>query len=512
MKSEFLIVAKKLMETTRRSMSPREIVDLATRDQLFSDNIAGKTPHQTMKSKLSTHIRRFGNRSVFVRTRPGRFYLRELLDPSREPYNSAPLLPPTSTERVLVYKRSDLDQLTTWLGIKRTWKAVAKKIFTKLEPHYFPRFEIERDNTYTQILTYILVTRGDCILVYRRGRYNRIEDYLRGSDCVGFGGHVTADDLDLFSTSLMGITNCAKRELSEELSLPRNDIDRLKQGLGLHIRGIINDDSSDVGRRHLAFVMNYEVSNDNYWERPIRGEKSITQLRWIRRLRSGSIPLWNFEYWSQLCLREFAPRLVRSGPSFRVIRRLPLRPPRIICMIGPVGSGKTIATSVLCHDFQYSEINSGRVVATLIGRSKVAMSDRLEFQQAAWDFISQEHGPTALVTELSRLVDECDSSRIVIDGVRQKSTLTLLKDRFRDRKVGVIFVQTPPDLAYKFFSDRVQRATSVKSFFRYRSAAVENEVDGLIAYADAVIYNWTGTAQYRKSIISMMRHLGVSRA
>ena len=63
MKSEFLIVAKRLMETERKSMSPRELVDLGHQRQLFSDNMAGKTPHQTMKAKLSVHIRGFAIRT-----------------------------------------------------------------------------------------------------------------------------------------------------------------------------------------------------------------------------------------------------------------------------------------------------------------------------------------------------------------------------------------------------------------------------------------------------------------
>ena len=43
LKSEFLIVAQRLMETEKRAMSPRELVDLAQKHRLFSDNIAGKT-------------------------------------------------------------------------------------------------------------------------------------------------------------------------------------------------------------------------------------------------------------------------------------------------------------------------------------------------------------------------------------------------------------------------------------------------------------------------------------
>jgi hypothetical protein len=80
--SEFLIVARQILESERRPMRPAELVEHALRHRLFSDRIAGKTPTQTMKSKLSVHVRRHGDRSPFVRTAPGRFYLRDLLNGS----------------------------------------------------------------------------------------------------------------------------------------------------------------------------------------------------------------------------------------------------------------------------------------------------------------------------------------------------------------------------------------------------------------------------------------------
>ena len=73
MKSEFLIVAKELMEAERRPMSPRELVDLGLKRQLFSDNVAGKTPYQTMKSKLSVHIRRLREASPLCDQLPAGF-------------------------------------------------------------------------------------------------------------------------------------------------------------------------------------------------------------------------------------------------------------------------------------------------------------------------------------------------------------------------------------------------------------------------------------------------------
>jgi len=75
-----------------------------------------------------------------------------------------------------------------------------------------------------------------------------VEDFLKGAHCIGFGGHVTESDLTLFNAADFGLVDSAVRELSEELSLPLTDRERLRRHEGLTIIGLINDDSSAVGR------------------------------------------------------------------------------------------------------------------------------------------------------------------------------------------------------------------------------------------------------------------------
>ncbi len=492
-------------------MSARELVKLGMDRQLFSDKIAGETPHQTMKAKLSVHIRRLGENSLFIRTEPGRFFLRHLLDSNREPFDAKPIAPVASTERVWVYRTTELDGLTTWQGLSSAWKKVTLAMFSTLRCDVRERLEVEEDNDYTQLLTYVLVTRGEAVLAYRRGTYNRTERYLRGSFCVGFGGHVIEGDFDLFHAGVEGILESASRELMEELSLPPTDIGRLRRHDDLKIVGIINDDSSEVGRRHLAFVVNYEVSGDRYWDRPERGEKAVTQLHWISTTGTAQVSLWNFEYWSQLCLRQFRPRLVRERAAYRLLRRRSLRPPHILCMIGPVGSGKTIATEVLRKDFGYREINSGKVLAGILKIKPVSAARRRQFQQRAWQFISQESGPMQLAKRIVEIANGLNSDRIVVDGIRQGRTVESLKFLLGSRRLGVVFVQTPVDLAFKFFVDRFPENATMADFLAARDALVEQEVEELISKADAVLYNWTGTPQYRETIRAMMRQLGVSR-
>src|SRR5680860_1678790 len=99
MSSEFLVVAEKILAEKKSSMSAKELVEFAYKGQLFTDKIAGKTPHQTMKAKLSVDIRRKGDSSIFVRTMPGKFSLRRLVNNPKSIYRAPPLVPPSTDEK-----------------------------------------------------------------------------------------------------------------------------------------------------------------------------------------------------------------------------------------------------------------------------------------------------------------------------------------------------------------------------------------------------------------------------
>ena len=105
-----------------------------------------------------------------------------------------------------------------------------------------------------------------------------------------------------------------------------------------------------------------------------------------------------------------------------------------------------------------------------------------------------------------------DSDRIVVDGLRQKTTLDCLKAMCCNRRIGIVFVQTSADLAFKFFVERFDQGATMSEFLAAREADVEQEVESFISKADAVLYNWTGTLQYRETIRAMMEQLGTPHA
>lgn len=499
-----------LFERYQKPMTAQELVDHAIGHKMLDS--AGKTPWQTMKAKLSVDIRKRGDASPFVRTAPGRFYLRRLIGTEDQIFEATPMNPPVSREEVLVFPSGLLDSLGRFQGIQKDWGDLIEPLLGTAAQH-LDRLQAEQTDDHKQVLTYILVTRGSEVACYERGAYNRVEDFLRGLSCVGFGGHVRLGDHDLTDASNYGLLRSAARELSEELRLPPTDAARVDALEGLRIVGALNDDSSVVGRRHFAFVLRYEVADPAAWDTLERGEKSINKLRWIDAA-APDLPLEQFEYWSQLCLRTYFSDAVKGRHSYVIRRRATLQPPHLLCVVGEIGSGKTQMTRQLCNEFGYAEINSGAVLAELLQRPALTPEredQRRAFQDRAMAFITSPDGPNELASAIWQKVRDCNQDRVLIDGIRQGATLAALRARATDKRVGTLYVYTPPDVAFDFYRARKGADTSVHEFIEVREAPVEAEVASLIGDADAVVYNWEGLGEFRAIARSLMKDLGITR-
>src|SRR5262249_35192985 len=137
---------------------------------------------------------------------------------------------------------------------------------------YLPRKIVEKDNTFKQIVTYVAVVKNGSVLCYERGAYSAVQNELVGRKSIGFGGHISETDYDLFSIDTLGVFANARRELWEELSLPPSAVDYEPR-----IIGLINDNSTAEGNRHLAIAMMYQCAEH---VDPVKSELEIRNLHW----------------------------------------------------------------------------------------------------------------------------------------------------------------------------------------------------------------------------------------
>ncbi len=173
-------------------------------------------------------------------------------------------------------------------------------------------------------------------------------------------------------------------------------------------------------------------------------------------------------------------------------------------LVGPLGSGKTQAARVLRDSYGYAEVNSGRVLAHLLGLPPVPETPRDVFQAAAGDFIVRPHGPEELASAVHAAVQACSSARVLVDGIRHRATLRHLKAMADQRRTATLFVHTPPDVAFDFYRVREQPGLTIQGFLALRAAEAEAEVESLIEESDAVLYNWAGVTSYQSAIDRLM--------
>jgi predicted NUDIX family phosphoesterase len=490
----FLDAAETVLKRERRPMHARELTESAISLGLleFSD---GRTPHQTMKAKLSVDIRTHAARSRFKRSGRGRFALREF---NEDEYFASPIqkvLKPS--EDVLVFPAKLLDQLGRFHGIRRDPRPYAETLLAPNNSMFMRRIEAETDLNYKQVISYVIVRNGDSVLRFVRGSYTSVQTYLKGRYCIGFGGHVQSRDrTPLFPGPDSGYQNSIYRELSEELNLPRDIVtdDRLQ------MIGALNDDSSDLGKVHFAFIHLLDLTGVGCLPsaRELKKEKSINQLNFIPIRDLGS-EFERYEYWSKLCIKTFFGKAVKILCRVREIGKFRLRSHcRNIAVVGRIGSGKTEACKLLQKKFGYQLVSSGHVMEHLLGVSLGAIG-RGPFQERALSYITAPGGAEKLASGIYERVANSGKTLHAVDGLRSIETFELLKKKLGG-DLALIYVDSTVDSAYKFFEKREGRGVSFDEFLSLIQHPVERGTDQFLARANVVFYNHGDRVAYLERV------------
>jgi predicted NUDIX family phosphoesterase len=191
-------------------------------------------------------------------------------------------------EKVLVFPRSVFERLGVFQGFRT---GVDRYLPTILEPRnnrFMPRAQAENDPNFKQIIPYVIITDGKSILHYVRGK-KAGEQRLVAKGSIGIGGHINDEDHSLFAVGAQAFQDAVRREVCEELSV--------LGAFDAQPVGLINDDSTEVGRVHFGIVHVLFRAP----EQVKKNEQVITQVEFvpIKELKTRREQM---ETWSQLCL------------------------------------------------------------------------------------------------------------------------------------------------------------------------------------------------------------------
>jgi predicted NUDIX family phosphoesterase len=194
-------------------------------------------------------------------------------------------------ENVLVIKRSLFDELGSFQGLNFEPRKYLEAILSRGHNFFLSRPKAEVDPTHKQIIPYVLLTHGNTVLHYVRGK-KAGEQRLVAKGSIGIGGHMNESDESLFALDEAAYRAGVEREVSEEISINTRFDDR--------IVALLNDDSTEVGQVHLGIVHVFKLAEPKVEKR----EAMITNLAFLSKdellARRDSL-----ETWSQICLEAF---------------------------------------------------------------------------------------------------------------------------------------------------------------------------------------------------------------
>jgi predicted NUDIX family phosphoesterase len=167
-------------------------------------------------------------------------------------------------------------------------KAVAPNVFNRIvdpvkaavskHSQFLERDLAEEDESYKQVIPYVIVRHDDCYLLMRRTK-KQTESRLHDLYSLGIGGHI--NDADIPGENQDLLTCGMRRELVEEIDI--------ESEVACELVGIINDDSTPVARVHLGFVYLLTTASPRYtvmepdkytaiWKRPHELATCYTQM------------------------------------------------------------------------------------------------------------------------------------------------------------------------------------------------------------------------------------------
>jgi len=494
---KFLEAAEIILRRTGQPMNVSKLTEQALADRLL-DGCNGDTPIQTMKAKLSVDIKVNGTRSRFKRIAPGLFALREA---ATEEYVARPFQKTVRpSESVLVFPTRLLKETGWFHGTSRDvgrYLPLLRSENTKA----LSRLEAETSLMYKQVISYVLVRRRGAVLRFVRGAYSSVQSFLKGRFCIGFGGHVEGGDITLFDTSDSGYLNSVKRELTEELKIDES----FMNDDNLQLVGVLNDDSSIVGKLHFAFIHILDLDDlpEMRSGSSLKREKSINQLRFVPVSMLGD-DYEKYEYWSKLCIQAFFRGSVRIRCRVHPVRNFSLgRHSTNVALVGTVGSGKTEASRMLLEQFGYDVVNTGELVQEILGVS-IKEAGRGRVQTLAHTFIQSPTGPETLAEAIYQRIARSAKGRQLIDGLRNVTTFELLKRKL-DGQLTLIYVDSTVDNAFLFYRSRDDQRVSFEQFVEILQHPVESDIPNFLPLANVVIYNHGSKRSYQETVLKYFR-------
>lgn len=194
-------------------------------------------------------------------------------------------------ETILVVQREKLSAYIDEQGLSNAHTQTILALINQ-EHEFKSRPAMEEDCSYKQIIPYMIFKHADRYFLMQRSATST-DQRLKNMYSLGIGGHMRQEDMHNGAT----IFDWGSREFHEEIEYSGN--------LSMSTMGIINDDSTSVGKVHLGLVILLEGNSPNII---IRSELKSGQLLTAHEILDF-YP--HMESWSKIIF----DKLLQTSPS-----------------------------------------------------------------------------------------------------------------------------------------------------------------------------------------------------
>jgi predicted NUDIX family phosphoesterase len=193
-----------------------------------------------------------------------------------------------AAEQVLVVPRAALMGDPGWHGLRADGTSGMLEAIRQTGT-FRPRAEMERDPSHKQVIPYLVLRDGARVFLMRRTRAGA-DQRLHDRYSIGVGGHINPGDLD--------VAGALAREWREELDAVFVPAFRLL--------GMLNDDTTDVGRVHVGVVFVADADG-----RAVRVRETDKLSGAFASLDEAEAVADHMETWSSLLLEAISAEAVR---------------------------------------------------------------------------------------------------------------------------------------------------------------------------------------------------------
>jgi len=288
-------------------MSALEILRTAYAEQIAPAHLYGSTQQKTMGARLSENILTLRDQSVFYRTAPGRFFLRDFINDPDIPADLRQPIVARRRQRELPQRRSlalDHNSLSNCFSDGDVMQNSAVLKLIEDGNYHYASSASDRSKTDVIVWSFILVLRDGHILTHRQGAYRERRDAFQHRRTIGFYAPIVDSDLNLFDRADHGIVESGIRTLAADLDLYGPEMYRIMSE-GTKLKSFVcavNHSILDV-----LSVVGFTCPE---WLDPTSKRLAINNLEWL----DLSVPInhvEDFDPWSQAVMSE-AKNLAQS--------------------------------------------------------------------------------------------------------------------------------------------------------------------------------------------------------